>query len=801
MKVGQVIDRKYQLVKEIGRGGFAIVYKGWDLGLRRHVAIKVTTETLAEDPTFIRMFEDEAYNTAKLNHNNIVQIYDFRKTKDNIFYIIMEYVRGKNLQQVLKRTIQLKKEIPVEIAAYIINEILKALYYAHIQRDEYSGVPLNIVHRDVTPSNIMVFYDGRVKLTDFGIAKATIRKTEVTGTGILKGKISYMSPEQVEGKEIDARADIFASGLVLYEMLTLKKLFPVEKSELATLQRISQCSFSLEEELSPAKIDAAIIEILKKALSREMEQRYQTALEFSTNLEEYLHDKPCDQNRIKKFMELLFVNEIVEEEKARTQLLSLKEEEITKTLSRGAEVETVALETPSEIVKAREQALSTTRKRKKASPWEKARKKKIGLLVGFNLLLLFFLLGLLLFRPPSITVDSLPPGAEVFLNQERVGLAPVKLKKLSRGMNSLTLKKEGYFEISYKIKVDKKKNIFYSDFTGQERVVRKGEILSLPLVTFLRMETRPPGAEIFLDGKKLAEITPYQHKLTLGKHKLRFLLTGFAPREGELNLLNPSLSLPPGWQLKEMEKEGIRSYLLSVNFGKEILIKTVPPQCILSVGDKKKGLTPQKIYLPAGECWLKIEKKGFKSQQVKIAVNESTPPTLEYTLKKYATITAYHQDDPAVDLKARVYLGNKLLGVTPLKNYPLPYQKINLVFRKKNFKTVVGEYDLREIEQITAYLAPGKTQKVTSPSPGSTPPMEIKGRILKINPEFPDTIIIIDGEVKGKGAQVFKGLLSDEYSVFLKHSKYPRMLSATVRFNKINQLVTVTVKNGKIEVK
>src|SRR6185437_13127616 len=216
---------KYLLLERINVGGMAEVFMAKAFGaegFERLLAIKKILPTMVEDEEFITMFLDEARISVQLNHANVVQIHELGRQDEN-FYIAMDYVAGKDLRTILERYRRRHEIMPTAQAAYLAMRMAEGLDYAHKKKDA-RGQDLHIVHRDVSPQNILVSFDGEVKIIDFGIAKAANR-AQKTQAGILKGKFGYMSPEQVRGLPIDRRSDIFALGVVFFEMVTGEKLF------------------------------------------------------------------------------------------------------------------------------------------------------------------------------------------------------------------------------------------------------------------------------------------------------------------------------------------------------------------------------------------------------------------------------------------------------------------------------------------------------------------------------------------------------------------------------------------------
>jgi TonB family protein len=278
---------QYSLVEKIATGGMAEVWKAQMRGVegfQKTVAIKKILPHLSDNEEFVTMFVDEAKLAAQLNHNNIIHIYDLGKIA-NSYYIAMEYIAGHDLKTILKRGAESGQQISVELALFIASKIAAALDYAHRKRD-FNEVEMVLVHRDVSPQNVLISLEGDIKLCDFGIAKAA-SKASHTQAGALKGKIQYMSPEQAWGRSIDRRSDIFALAAVLFEMLAGRKLFEGD-SEVSILDHVREARVTppsqLNDEVTP-EIDAIVLKALQKA----PEARYQTAGEMARDIDAVLY--------------------------------------------------------------------------------------------------------------------------------------------------------------------------------------------------------------------------------------------------------------------------------------------------------------------------------------------------------------------------------------------------------------------------------------------------------------------------------------------------------------------------------
>ncbi|MFL5347315.1 MAG: protein kinase domain-containing protein [Hyalangium sp.] len=298
---------KYVVQKKLAEGGMAEIYLATSQGaegFEKEVVIKRIRAFLASDPGFVDMFIAEARLASRLNHANVVQIFDFEKHEDT-YYLAMEYVRGCTLWDLSKKCRDLMEPMPAVLVAHIGAEVARGLHYAH--RLKVNGEPLFLVHRDVTPHNVLISFDGAVKLTDFGIAKAG---NKLTSPGMLKGKFAYMSPEQSRGENVDARTDVFALGIVLWEMLTGTKLFDGD-SDLAVLRSVQQRAILHPARMTP-EVPEELGDVVMKALERELDARYQTASEFERALVQCVlnHARSPDDTDVSAFVRRVYVGSI-----------------------------------------------------------------------------------------------------------------------------------------------------------------------------------------------------------------------------------------------------------------------------------------------------------------------------------------------------------------------------------------------------------------------------------------------------------------------------------------------------------
>ncbi|MCX4244816.1 serine/threonine protein kinase [Paraliomyxa miuraensis] len=320
---------KYQLLRRIATGGMAELFLARATaihGFEKLVVLKRILPQHAESDDFIRMFLAEARLAATLHHPNIVQVYDIGEESNNVFFT-MEYVQGQDMRKLVRAARKAEKALPLEHILHIGMGIAAGLHHAH-EKIGTDGRPLDIVHRDVSPSNVLVTYEGGVKIVDFGIAKATSIQT-ATIAGTLKGKIPYMSPEQCRGERVDRRSDIFSIGTLLWELTTGVRLFTGE-NEFAVIQRVAAGEVPLPTSVRP-DYPPELEAIVMRALTADREQRYKTALDLQIDLEDFAREArlPVSSARMGKFMRELFEEEINQNAALMLQIDKLEDQPTT----------------------------------------------------------------------------------------------------------------------------------------------------------------------------------------------------------------------------------------------------------------------------------------------------------------------------------------------------------------------------------------------------------------------------------------------------------------------------------------
>jgi eukaryotic-like serine/threonine-protein kinase len=287
LQAGDVFGR-YELVSWLGRGGMAETWRAQlvgDAGVTKPVLIKKVLPEYANDEAFISMFISEARISATLSHGNVAQVFDFGRV-DGEYFLAMEFVDGQPLHRVLKRAVKSGlSALPLPVAVFIVMEMCRGLHYAHT-RTNGSGQPLGIVHRDISPDNVLIGYEGQIKIVDFGIAKAQLIRGVKTAPGVVKGKYLFFSPEQARGEEVDARTDVWATGVVLYELLCGK--LPVEGPPHVVMMRVGRGEIPHPSVLRP-DLPKELNDIVMKALTPERERRFESSHAFGDALAGFLY--------------------------------------------------------------------------------------------------------------------------------------------------------------------------------------------------------------------------------------------------------------------------------------------------------------------------------------------------------------------------------------------------------------------------------------------------------------------------------------------------------------------------------
>jgi serine/threonine protein kinase len=449
---------RYNLLTRLAVGGMAEIWlarQAGPQGFEKFIAIKRILDGLSSDADFVGMFLDEARLAAQLNHPHIVQIFDLGE-EEGAYYIAMEYLPGENLASVARACTRQKKTLPLAHAVRIIADAAEGLAYAHAKLGP-DGSLLGIVHRDVSPQNILVTYEGVVKVLDFGIAKAATRESQ-TMAGQVRGKAAYMSPEQARGQPLDARSDIFSLGIVLFELATGTRLFPSAEPLAAMNILAGETPLPLAHERNP-RVPESLSSIIARALARQPTQRYISARHFQAALEEWLRGLPevPDCSELSSYMTDLFGDRIQE----RAKLLdSARSGELTPSSARRVvgRIQSAA-SMPNRVLSTRELTIEqATPSPQRRGPWL-AGAAVLSLLVGAGALFAWHsskgesptrqappsakASPAPVAPPPVLTIETEPPGARIAVDGQEAGVSPLTLETLALGDHSVTATLEG----------------------------------------------------------------------------------------------------------------------------------------------------------------------------------------------------------------------------------------------------------------------------------------------------------------------------------------------------------------------
>jgi serine/threonine protein kinase len=550
---------KYFLVDKIATGGMAEIFKAKTFshgGFENLVVIKRILGHLSDNDDFVEMFVDEAKVSVALQHANIVRVYDFGKVLDN-YFIAMECVDGKDIRALLRRLSKQRQYLPSDFALFIVHEILRGLAYAHGKTD-MRGHPFGIVHRDMSPSNVIVSYEGDVKIADFGIAKAE-QNSYTTADGVLKGKFEYMSPEQARGAEIDGRSDLFAVGILFYEMLTGRRLFKGE-SDLETLERIKRADVKPPSQVTP-RVPAEVERIVMKLLAADPDDRYPSASAAQADVRRQLERSPDEiRPELRQFLRDLFRPEI--------------EQEITR-LEAGSAVAAAWRSTADDSAwDGHTTTAGTLRVEPAAAP---PRRRALG--SAAFVALLFLMVGVagasatawtLLNRAPvepavaiappvAPTVGRLSvnvlPVARIFVDGQQVGEGTTfRLEDVKPGRYQLRLEADGRAPHEQWIDIGAGhdalvQHTFEAPAAEPDKPTTSARRTPSPSPTGsgkprVDFRTDPPGASIVIDGRVVG-VTPlsWSPEPDTG-HAVELRLDGYVSAKGRLEPLGPGASMP-----------------------------------------------------------------------------------------------------------------------------------------------------------------------------------------------------------------------------------------------------------------
>ncbi|MBN2495736.1 MAG: serine/threonine protein kinase [Deltaproteobacteria bacterium] len=602
---------KYEILARLATGGMAEILLARQrgiMGFEKLVVIKKILPHLAHEQRFMLMFFDEARIAARLNHPNVVQVYELGQVGEE-YFISMEYLEGQSLATVMRQAHKLEMPLSPEIVTAIGVQICAGLGYAHELRDA-QGEPVHLVHRDLSPQNIFVLYSGTTKVVDFGIARAE-KKLDKTRTGIIKGKYAYMSPEQAQGAELDARSDLFSLGTVLWECLSLRRLFK-RSNELATAQAILFSEIPPPSELRP-EVPARLDAIVLKALARDPDDRYSSAREIQQDLLAMSAELgyQTGSTRVATAMQALFSDTISRHQEIISH--ASKDGSVSEAAARDLRPQTDESLTfdgtaKSELPMSFAPALG--RKRGSRLPWFLL--SGLLVLIGAAAVWLLAFDGLLLLRP----VQDGSPGPAAGPPAADAGSRDAGRTDAGRGPGP-----GGADEPASEAPDGLTAEPVDGPPADQDRTA------AAPRPTWgrVRIVTEPAGARIWVDGKALAQRAPIRAlRLKSGLHEVEAELDGHRKtagkvrvrrgRQSSLRLVLPTID-QPGKPEPPPKAE-------AVGFG--FLRLDSDPWTEVYLGEKKLGPTPLfKVELPAGTHRLRlVNEEAHIDRRVEIRIRK-----------------------------------------------------------------------------------------------------------------------------------------------------------------------------------
>ncbi len=591
----------YYLFERVAVGGMAEVFKAISYGVEgfeRLFAIKRVLPNISEDQEFIEMFIDEAKIAVQLTHANIGQIFELGNA-EGAYFIAMEFVQGKDLRAMFDRARRRGEQLDIAMCCHCIKEVCEALEYAHAKKNERQE-PLNLIHRDVSPQNILVSYEGEVKLIDFGIAKAA-GKASKTQAGILKGKFGYMSPEQVRGKSIDRRSDLFSLAVVLFELLTLERCFQGE-SDFSTLEKVRNVDIRRPSSIN-RDIPPELERIVLKGLSRNPDERYQSAAELQDALQKFLYQSGAFYSR--KDLAAMMRRSFDRELRAETQRLAEFRgyaEKVIPEARRASQPKEVKKPEPAKF-KAELPALSWEEDEISTAIWDRSPSQVAAMELGLGPV-----------DPPAFaaasgrtpapqgpvvpasstpapSVQPAPPGSQPRFAPAQVAAPHSTHLALPAASvpprNSDTSTRLMLLVVLFVLALAGGGGyVYYLDQSGPISV---------------RLQTTPVRVSIEVDGRLVHEgDTPFWlQDLEQGPHKLHIQAEGYKPLERTITFG------------RNDDKRPIVVQLHPEKTGTEVEVKSEPGGAQLFVDGRMVDQTPARAKVKAGRRKLRLEKQGY----------------------------------------------------------------------------------------------------------------------------------------------------------------------------------------------
>ena len=646
---------RYKIEAELGKGAMGVVYKATDPNIGRTVALKTLRVDVhgMESDEMVKRVHAEARNAGVLNHTNIVTIYDAQEL-EGIFYIAMEFIQGQTLQELLKIG-----NIPVEKMIDITRQVCAGLDYASAR---------GIIHRDIKPANIMIESDGTVKIMDFGIAKGA--GTGMTSTGQVLGTPNYMSPEQVKGKTLDGRSDLFSMGVVLYEMLTGERPFTGENVTTIIYKIVN------EQPPSPRDLDVTVHPGLSatvmKALSKNREERYQKGADLAKDLENY-KDFGSDTGQTTRIRTDQAAIAAVKASQPSGKMPAVAQSPAVSAGAGAAAAPAVAKATPKldSTVQVAKKAVQ------KLTHSEPPKKAPMGILVGVVLAVVLAVAGYLGLKNKSKTPEPAPSTSATAKSEEpsqptaspKEGEAPARA--------------------SAKGAVPPKSGATKKDSAA----VPTGD---------LRITTTPAGATINIDGNEQPQQTPATIKLTQGQHAVVVSMDGYKPETR-----HPDITAG--------QRTNMTAFLTATSGF--LIISSNPPGGEIVVDGKSTGeVTPSKIKVSQGQHTFTVRKQGAKEQTMSAFVLAGQTLPMEFTLPGAGQSQAAKKNPESLNVPPSNVAATQ--QPAPQKESSNPFRKLGKLFGSKEDS---GTLEIRTTPKGAEILVNGNPSGKKTPVKTSSP--------------------------------------------------------------------------------
>ncbi|MGI5860682.1 MAG: protein kinase domain-containing protein [Myxococcales bacterium] len=635
-------------------------------GFEKLLVLKRILPHLAENEEFVEMFLHEARVAVRLNHPNVVQIFDLGEA-EGAYFIAMEYIHGEDARRIWRQSELVGNPIPVPLVCRIVMDAAAGLDYAH-KRTDASGAPLNIIHRDVSPQNLLVSFEGAVKVADFGIAKAADQATQ-TRSGVLKGKYSYMSPEQASGKEIDHRTDQFALGIVFYELLTLRRLFK-RSNDIQTLTAVSECKVAPPSEVNP-RIPQGLDAIVMKALARNPDDRYRDLSEMQMAIEEWLlvNQQPSSPSHLSAFLKAIYADRLAREQEVGTPIFQ-DPSETSSSISAQAPRRRTGLSAIGQP------ALGEQTRAARRGP------RAGGSLVG---------------KPAAYRAPPVP-GYEDDDEPTPVEPEPITGSSVSRLVDRMSGRKKAALGALGVALVAAAAGIFLLQPQGRTVTTRPGGETPQPIAEVpkpatpkyagLKIVTTPAGASVVVDGKRQEELTPLTVAgLELGVHQIFIEHKGYLDEQRAVTLEEEGTIVPLNLELKpDPSQRMVR-----------LVIDTEPPGAEVILDGERIGHSPTTKMIAANRrAQIEVIRDGYRRLSEDVAVGPGPEKKLFFTLAESQRHSTPRQaSGPATisldcDPPASIWEGKSFLGQTPFRGtLPPGRHRLTLVNRDLGFEMTV----------------------------------------------------------------------------------------------------------------